>query len=295
MSKSLHEKLAYRLADILTMLNTGESLSVDDLAQKYQVSRRTIMRDIDERLAFLPLEKQAGHYRLSVNYLGQLSYKDIRNFAQISGIAKLYPNLDVSFLREILDERATQVYSVKGYTFEDATQFEDLISQIKQSIQEQREISFVYKGGSKQVKPYQIVHHRGCWYLAAVKDDELKAYRLSRMSKLSILAQKFDVQTEFVEQLKQSESIWFGKNKVEVILKVNATVAAHFAQRKLLPEQKLIKELDNGDLLLSSVIVDEKQIFPLVRYWLPHLKIISPDGWQERLEDGLKDYLGMGE
>lgn len=36
MSKSLHEKLAYRLADILTMLNTGESLSVDDLAQKYQ-------------------------------------------------------------------------------------------------------------------------------------------------------------------------------------------------------------------------------------------------------------------
>lgn len=291
MSKSLHEKLAYRLADILTMLNTGESLSVDDLAQKYQVSRRTIMRDVDERLAFLPLEKQAGHYRLSVNYLGRLSYKDIRNFAQISGIAKLYPNLDVSFLREILDERATQVYSVKGYTFEDATQFEYLISQIKQYIQEQREISFVYKGGSRQVKPYQIVHHRGCWYLAAVKDDELKAYRLSRMSDVVLSNVSFESNVTISEKIANSESIWFGKDQIEVILKVKSAVASHFLSRSLLPEQQLIKELEQGDLLLSSKVVSPMQILPLVRYWIPNISIVSPEGWQGELEDGLRAYL----
>lgn len=34
MSKSMHEKLAYRLADMLTMLNMGNVLDVGELAEK---------------------------------------------------------------------------------------------------------------------------------------------------------------------------------------------------------------------------------------------------------------------
>ena len=90
MSDSPHEKLAYRLADMITMLNGGETLNITDLTEKYQVSRRTMLRDIEDRLGFLPLQKTAQGYKLEPSYLGQLSYKDIRTFAQISGISGLY-------------------------------------------------------------------------------------------------------------------------------------------------------------------------------------------------------------
>jgi hypothetical protein len=31
---------------------------------------------------------------------------------------------------------------------------------------------------------------------------------------------------------------------------------------------------------------------PIVRYWIPHVKIISPESWQDELETGLRTYLG---
>jgi len=52
-----YEKISQRLASILIQLNTGESISVENLAQEFNVSIRTIQRDLNERFNFLPLEK----------------------------------------------------------------------------------------------------------------------------------------------------------------------------------------------------------------------------------------------
>ena len=54
MAKGKHEKLAERLAGILQRLNEGENLVIDELLATYQVDRRTLQRDLNERLAFLP-------------------------------------------------------------------------------------------------------------------------------------------------------------------------------------------------------------------------------------------------
>lgn len=294
MSESNHEKLAYRLSDMITMLNDGEILNITDLTEKYQVSRRTMLRDIEDRLGFLPLQKTAQGYKLEPSYLGRLSYKDIRAFAQISGIRGLYPNLDTSFLREILDHRANQVYSVKGYTFEDAKQFEPMMVRLKTAIKACQMVAFIYKDKSRLVAPYKIIHHRGCWYLAGVQDSELKAYRMSRMSELCCdNMPSFVMDKGIIDRINQDEGIWYGQDKVEVVLKVSHDVASHFVQRQLLPEQRLIKELDDGGLLLSSHVVSAKQILPLVRYWIPHLKIVSPEGWQNVLEEELKHYISF--
>ena len=88
-------------------------------------------------------------------------------------------------------------------------------------------------------------------------------------------------------------TIWFGQEKQEVILTVHADVALHFQQRQLLPEQQVIKKLDDGGLLLSSRITHITQILPLVRYWIPHLKIVNPEGLQDEMEKDLKEYLNI--
>ena len=87
---SKNEKLSYRLAEILTRLNSGEKLTVKELAQAYETHPRTIFRDFNERLAFLPFEMEGDVYFLPPSYLGKLNYQDIKNFAQISGVGSLY-------------------------------------------------------------------------------------------------------------------------------------------------------------------------------------------------------------
>ncbi|WP_390903073.1 DeoR family transcriptional regulator, partial [Vibrio kanaloae] len=49
-----HDKLAKRLGIILTRLNTGEKLHLEDLSREFGVARRTLNRDFNERLNYLP-------------------------------------------------------------------------------------------------------------------------------------------------------------------------------------------------------------------------------------------------
>ena len=291
MTERSHETLAYRLSEMITMLNSGDKLIIDELTDKYQVSRRTILRDIEDRLAFLPLIKSKGSYQLEPHYLGQLSFKDIRTFAEISGIQKMYPKLDVSFLREILDHRAAQVYAVKGYFFEDASSLERPLELLKSAVRDSVMVKFSYKYTQRIVAPYQIIHHRGNWYLAGTQEGVLKAYRISRMADISVTAEHCEKDAAIMQKIQADESIWFGIDKTEVVLKVSSEVASHFSTRQLLPEQSTIKALDDGSLLLSSKVTHEMQILPLVNYWIPHLRIVSPDSWQQKVEEGLKGYL----
>ena len=240
----------------------------------------------------MPIQKDGKYFYLDPTYLGKLKLKDIHSFARISGIRHLYPNIDVSFIRELLDSR---VYDAKGYFVEDASQFKTLFEVFGEAIRKHQQIGFLYKGEPRVVEPYKLVHHHGCWYVAAVRKNILRAYRLSRIE-LSphpheLLGFKPDV--AILTQLEDEESIWFGQEKQEIILTVHADVALHFQQRQLLPEQQVIKKLDDGGLLLSSRITHHTQLLPLVRYWIPHLKIVSPEGLQDEMKLSLKEYLGI--
>ncbi len=294
---SIHERLADRLANILTKLNMGHQLSIKELAADFGVSTRTISRDFDRLNTYLPLlqDIESKKYYLDLNYLGKIAPKDIRNFAQLSGINHLYPSLDMSFLRELLDSRAHQIYSAKGYSFEDVSQFKELFKVLGKAIQEKRQISFVYKGEPRLVQPYRLIHHHGSWYLAAVRKNQLRTYRISHIQ----LMQSPDEDSQFVPDpnivklVENDDSIWFGQDKQEIILSIDSQVAFYFKQRSILPEQQIVKELNDGGLLVSSKINHDMQLLPLIRFWIPHLKIVNPEGLQEELEIDLKKYLSI--
>ena len=296
-NSSTHERLADRLANILTMLNMGSHLSSKELAEKFGVNNRTIIRDFDRLGSYLPLQQDeiTKKYYLEQNYLGKISHKDIRNFAQLSGISDLYPNLDMSFLRELLDSRANQVYSTKGYSFEDSTQFIDIFKKVSQAILEHKQIGFLYKGESRLVQPYRLINHHGSWYLAAVRKEQLRTYRISHIQLMHTPHEysQFTPDQSIVKLVENDDSIWFGQDKQEIILSVDSSVAFYFKQRSILPEQKIVRELGSGELLVSSKINHDMQLFPLIRFWLPNIKVVQPLELQHKLESGLKKYLRL--
>ena len=66
-----HDTLAQRLGIILTKLNGGQRLSINALAEEFNVSERTIQRDLNVRLAYLPLQREGQHYSLDPSYFGR--------------------------------------------------------------------------------------------------------------------------------------------------------------------------------------------------------------------------------
>ena len=291
-----HVKLAQRITDMVCQLNEGKALDSKQLADQYGVSKRTIQRDINERLMIaLPMLglNEKGLYTLPDNYLGQLNHDDIRHFSMLSGVSDLFPNMDRQFLRRILNENAKSVYESKGQFNEDGTKFKALFEQLEPAILNRHKVTLYYKGAYQLIEPYKLINHRSCWYLAAVKDEKLKAYRLSFVKDVVVHSDQpiFQHSKEILTQLEAEESIWFGQDKQEAILTISAEVADHFRQRSLLPFQQIVKEMDNGALLISSQYVSSLQLLSLIRYWMPHIHVVSPDSLQSELMDGLKAYI----
>ena len=291
---STHERLAERLARILTKLNVGYQLRAAELAAEFQVSTRTIERDFDRLGSYLPLlQDEQKRYYLEPSYLGRFKLQDIQTFAQLSGISELYPALDMSFMRELLDERANQVFLAKGYYFEDAKQFAEHFKLLASAIYKREQVKLQYSDQLQIIQPYRLIHHHGIWYLAAVSESKLRTYRLSQVQQLKLVseAESFAHDPEILKMLADEDSIWFGQQKQQVLIKVQPEVTVFFKERRLFPEQQIEQEAETGELVISCQIRHEMQLLPLVRYWLPYVKIIEPIHFQQKLEQDLQGYL----
>lgn len=288
---SEHDKTALRLTKILQKLNEGEKLDPKALAEEFNVSLRTIQRDLNERFSHVPWKKDGNLFYLEAFYLGKLNSSDVERFACLAGIKSLFPVLKDDFLRELFDTRVSQAYAVKGHHYEDLSKKSHEFKQLEQAILQHRFIQFDYKDKTYRVEPYKLVNHKAIWYLAAKADDVLKAFSFSQLKSIVIEAKAFKPDPSIDEIIEKEDSIWFAENKREVVLKVDYSVAHYFQRRVLLPNQQIDKTLEDGSLIVSSRIAHDNQILPLIRYWLPNVEVISPNDLRQTLFQDLRNYL----
>ncbi len=293
-----HDTLPHRLTQILARLNEGETLEPRALAQEFGVNLRTAQRDLCERFAFLGLERvEGGGYRLEPSRLGQIRGTDLARFACLAGIQGLYPALSGSFLRELLDSRVESALLVKGPNYEvlDTAQTRTF-RQIEQHILRRERLGFRYRkdAGEKlyaDVAPYKLINHSGIWYLAALDGERLKAFTFTKLSAPLATGQTFTRAAHIEQLLEDEDSIWLNEKKTEVVLKIAKDAAGYFRRRKLIGAQVLEKELEDGGVIVSGKVAHQNQILPIVRHWIPSVRIISPEGWQGELERQLQQYL----
>lgn len=67
-----HDKLGMRLGIILTELFSGKTVELETLSLEFNVSVRTIQRDLNERLMYLPISNTRGTYKLDPTYLARI-------------------------------------------------------------------------------------------------------------------------------------------------------------------------------------------------------------------------------
>ncbi len=287
-----HDKIGVRLGMILTKFNSGESFTVADLADEFDVSKKTIQRDLKVRLAYLPIEKKEGYYRLEKYCLGKLSFDDIKNFATFSGLKALYPSLDDTFIIDVLNKKINPSMHIKGHQYEDLSHKLDDFTAIASAIVKKEQIHFTYKKKQRVVSPYRLLNTNGIWYLAGTQKGTLKAFSFSKITDLKSSNIPFAVDKKIVETIEDDSSTWFTKNHIEVTLEVDVSVAEYFLRRPLLPHQKVLESTDEK-LVLFTKVAYEEEILRVVRYWMPHITILTPVYLQEKLEEGLRKYLDV--
>lgn len=296
MASDNHDTLVYRLAQMLVKLNQGEKLDPSALADEFGVNLRTVQRDLNERFAYLPLQKTNGRYHLDATFLGKLSTKDIERFAGLAGVRGLFPSLSDDFLRDIFDSRVQGALLVKGHNYENLAGREGLFRSLEEAIIARQKITFDYQKpeGSKhyaEVSPYKLVNHKGIWYLAAMDGEKLKTFSFSKVERLTVLDVIFEWSQQVDAKLAEEDGVWLSDDRTEVVLKINQEVAGYFKRRKLIANQVIEKELADGGLLISAKVGHQNQVLPIIRYWLPHIRVISPESWQQELEQGMAEYL----
>ncbi len=289
-----NEILAKRISVILDKLNRGLRLDVNQLAEEFDTSIRTIQRDFKDRLNFLYWEEEGSrYYKLNRQKSGFLTEEDIQRFAVFASISDLFPKIDRTFYQEKL----LQSIQVKGFQYEDINGKEQEFELLNQAIKNHQVISFsYYKNSTKQSKfyqvcPYSLINKNGIWYLIAIDKVKQKSFCFTQISHLKILADRFEPNPKFIEEIKANDSISHGNQIGEIVIKVSAYAAPYFLRRNLLPNQKLVHKTENGELILSSENVNELDIVPIVQYWIPHLVIISPSEMQNKMLEKLQQYL----
>ena len=290
--KKTHDTLALRLSLILTKLNSGESFTAKELAEEFNVNIRTIQRDIKERLFYIPIDKKGDYYSMESYALGKLSFQDIKNFATLSGIKELYPELSNDFISDILNVKLNKAYLIKNQGFENISSKKDCFEQLSAAIIKNSPVNFIYSNKSRIVNPYKLINNNGIWYLLADENNQLKNFTFSKIEKFNWEDElkKFTPKKEFLEQIERNDTNWFSKESIEVVLKIDNSAKEYFLRKEILPNKKLLEQNDEY-FTISTIVSYDDEILRVVKAWLPHIKIVSPQHLQEKIKHILEDYI----
>ncbi|MCF7521678.1 WYL domain-containing protein [Neisseria sp. ZJ106] len=295
--KGKHEKLAYRLTEILCRLNKGERLDIQQLAEEFQTTPRTIQRDLNERLDFLAWNEQGPrHYSLDKAKLGHLYPQDIERFARFCSIQDLLPQIDRRFYQEHL----TQSVQIKGFQYEDIKDKLHEFQLINHAVEHRNPIEFHYRKAGQEsgkyytLEPYALLNRNGIWYVIGIDcaAGKQKTFCFTQMAGLNRQNTCFEHNPELLQAIQDNDSIYHGNQVESVIIRISAKAAPYFQRRALLPNQQILEKLNDGGLLLKCENVNEMEIVPIVQYWLPDATIISPETFQQKMEQRLRNYLG---
>ncbi len=287
-----HDKLAQRLGMILQLLNNGEALDVKILAKEFHVTIRTIQKDLNERLSFLPLFKENGHYILESYALGKLSYDDILRFASFTGICDLFPELNKNMIVDVLNEVTQKTMKVKGIRYEKLRGHIDMFNTVGGAILSHRRLSFFYHEKLRSLEPYRMVNTDGSWYLIGLENDVLKHFSFGKIKQLSDTEDVFEPDASIERIIEDDETLWYTQKPIEVVLCIDKKVSAYFLRKEILPSQKIL-EINDTHTVISCKVAFREHIFRTVRYWIPHIVIVEPKEYQAILEEELQSYLHL--
>ena len=296
----------------LKELLEGKKISLKSFALENDINIRTAQRYIEDIEEAFPdnLLKENDFYSFVSNSTLE---KNILNFDKKEfeilidlvsllefDISNKFDENTKKFVNKI-QKQYSQSYMIKQNPFEKLSLKRDLLFDIKNAIKNNRYTKIVYESDKKYIfdeaKIFKSIFAEGNFYIAILTKEELnngfKFLRLNFISDIKLYSNSFkkDIEAEYFIKNFQTLFSSYKEKTYEVILKINPSVKRFFLQKKFLSSQKIIENKEY--LTLSFEITNDMEILPLVKKWLPNIKIISPKTLKDKFNEELKSYLDL--
>lgn len=198
-----------RLIGIITILLQQEKATAPELAKRFEVSRRTINRDIEDICkAGIPLATRQGFgggisvadgYSIDKSLF---TYNELQTLlAALQGIDSVSKTSYMATLSDKLSSKGNRIVADNTIIIDLASHYQasltEKIGTIKKAITENRHLSFeyYYEKGEKQrtIEPYRLVFKWSSWYVFGYCVDKkaFRLFKLNRLWDLEILSDQF--------------------------------------------------------------------------------------------------------
>jgi len=302
-----------RVLTILKYLSYGKKVCTKQLSLEFVESSRTMQRDMKVLKEFLGdsfVQIDRGCYQLlNGSFLSNIltehrESKELKSFFEFltlfdSKSLKFLQSQEFAFLNQIKKE-TNEIYAIFENPIEELNHT-SFLDDLKLAIKDRRYCDIIYDEKAprnlKNIQPQKILYAKNNWYLAAMTQNYkinggFKRFRINFIKNLTLKSKTFHRDLQAQEHIKNFQSLFqdFLKKNYEVKLSVDAEVARFFKVKKYLSSQKIIEENDKG-LIVTFEINNEMEIIPLIKTWIPHIKVISPKSLKDRLEKEIRMYL----
>jgi len=302
-TKKDYDRALTRMTDVLRRLNEGETLSIKDLAQEYNVSTRTIQRDINDRLYSYPIEKVGKKFRFAEGYRVEKSHS-LEDELILDVLERICENIGTTFsiraktlLNKMKNSSSNTIFA--KLFLEDISEKLDEVALLEKAIEQKRAISCRYDFGSYaitiDIEPLKIVSFEGFWYLLArdYRNKATKKYYLKSITDIAFKDEYFSVSPELKERLHNAINVWFDADiePYRVRLYIDAEVAKYFKRKPIAKNQIISSVYDDGSIEITIKITHDNEISYEILKWMPHIKVIEPLSLKEYIEGLLKEWL----
>lgn len=201
-----------RLLGILSIIANTDRITIRELAERFEASKRTIFRDLDTlNESGVPIVTYSGlgggvavieGYKLKNNIL---SKNDIKNvFTALNGLRSVDESADLkNLMAKLIPEETSTVFSESDYVIDLSSWFKDSITQEKVSdlhkaIKNRNCIYLEYiskkSRSTRIIPPHKIVFKQSYWYLYAFCEDnqEFRLFKVNRIVDFKIMDESFN-------------------------------------------------------------------------------------------------------
>lgn len=286
-----------RLFEIVYILLNKEKVTAKDLADHFEVSTRTIYRDVEDLSAsgipiYMTKGKNGGIALLPDYILNKtlLSENDKTNI--LSAIQGLN-SLDESSMDEAFSKLSLFFGDKEGYFEIDYSDWGSLtknqLDKAKQAILQNKHLSFDYissqnKLSKRLVEPYKLWFKDRTWYLKAFCTDknELRLFRFSRMRQVTIekesfIPRKLDFSLPFDRQNSYPT--------IEIVLRVESSMEYRIWDE--FQEEDIVKNED-GSFTIRMNQIENDWLYGYILSFGASATVIEPPRIRRLIKDSLK-------
>ena len=301
---------ASRLLSLLLLLQVRGHLSAEELAERLEVSVRTVYRDVEAlQEAGVPIVSgrgPAGGYRLREGYrtrltgltpeeaetlflaglpgpAAELGLGSLVAAAQLKVLAAMPPEL-----RERA-ERVGRLFHLDAPPWFRKREETPLLAELAGAVWDDRRIEFAYrrKGETttRVADPLGLVLKAGAWYLAGRTPDETRVFRVSRIVSLTVGEERFERPDDFdlaafwAERLRAFEE---GLPQVDVTLRVRGDALRELRTHVEPNAKPLVPATGDGWVELTLPFERLEYAFGELMPLGPAVEVLAPAELRER-------------